>query len=536
MERHDNTKSTENWLINGPRAVPQRQFPASQPFIGALDTHYPGASRHIGSWDASCVRLPLLLISVLLIALTPMSCATLDAKSSYDEASDLIASRTGVPGVYSPDAPSDPAAERVRDALEGGLTLDEAIMVALLNNPAFQAQFLEIGVSQADLLQSSLLTNPTLSFSLGVPDVSGRSRLGGSLVQSLTELWQLPLRKRIAESKLERTVLHAANAAIELRAEVKTKYFALLALNEAQQQADTGLHLVQRSLALAQQQFDAGDTGIQDVYLAEAALLDGQDKITELARDRAQASAQLYRLMGVIRIASATELTDRLPEPFLMPIDSTALLLQATRQRLDAQSAVLDMRIAAEEVRRERRSRIPSFSLGIDVERTEEASQSGVPESSDTPKENVIKTVAGPSIELVLPIWDQNQAQIRKSEIAAIQRHKELDNLLDRVASELVEAEAAFNAANSSVVLLRDKAIPLAVKNVELARIMYEAGEQSVYPLLFAQQALLDRERAYGRARADFGAAYAELERAVGGNLDWAAAAKPADATEKVTD
>ncbi len=482
------------------------------------------------------MKLLLLFISMLLIALTPLSCVTLDAKSSYDQASDMIARRTGTAVAYSPDTPADPAAKRVREALEGGVTLDEAIMVALLNNPAFQAQFLEIGVSQADLVQSSLISNPTLSFSLGVPDVSGRSRLGGSLVQSLTELWQLPLRKRIAESKLERTVLQAANAAIELRAEVKAKYYALLSTIEAQQQAEAGLRLLERSLALAQQQFNAGDTGIQDVYLAEAALVDGQDHVNELARDHAQESAQLYRLMGVIRIAVATELTDRLPEPFMLPLDSAALLLLATRQRLDAQASVLGVRIAAEEVRRERLSRIPSLSLGVEAERTEEASQPRMPESPDSPKEKVIKAVAGPSIELVLPLWDQNQAQIRKSEIAAVQRHKELDSLLDSVASELAEAEAAFNAANSSIVLLRDKAIPLAEKNVQLARIMYEAGEQSVYPLLFAQQALLDRERAYGRARADFGAAYTELERAVGGNLEWAATAKPADAIVKVTD
>lgn len=482
------------------------------------------------------MKLSPLGLSMLLIALTPLSCVTLDAKTSYDEASDIIAKRTGTPGVYSPDTPPDPVAERVRQALEGGVTLEEAIAVALLNNPTFQAQFLEIGVSQADLVQSSLLSNPTLSFSLLAPDIAGRSRLGGSLVQSLVELWQLPIRKRIAKTQLERSILQAANTAIELRADVKTEYFTLLALTEAQPRADASLGLLERSLELAQRQFEAGDTGIQDVNLAKVSLLDGQNVANELTRDRAQASARLFRLMGIIRVVSDATVTGALPEPSPIPMDSTALLLLAARQRLDAQAAVLGVRIAEQKVRQERRSRIPNLSVGLEAERPEEAKKSPAAKSPDTPKDKVIYSVAGPSIELTLPLWDQNQAQIRKSEIAALQQRKELEGLLDAVAAELAEADAAFNAASSSVVLLRDETIPLATKNVEMARRMYEAGEQSVYPLLYAQEALLDQERAYAKARAEFGAAYAELERAVGGNLEEIADADPADAKAKVKD
>lgn len=480
------------------------------------------------------MKYSLLGLPISVLALTLSGCVTLDAKSSYDEASQLILERTGAAAVYNPALSADPAAERVREALQDGVTLEEAIAVALLNNPTFQAQFLEIGVSQADLVQSSLLSNPTLSFSVLVPDIEGRSGLGGGLVQSLVELWQLPIRKRIAETQLERSILRAANAAIELRADVKTKFYTLLALAEAKAQAETSLALLDHSLTLAQRQFETGDTGIQDVNLARAAYLDGHNVVNELTRDRAQATAQFFTLLGVVRVASGTEIVGELPEPLLLPLDKTELLLLAARHRLDAQAAVLNVRIAEQDVTRELWSRVPSVSLGLEAERTEEASQAPTFESSEGPKEKAIYALAGPSIEVVLPLWDQNQAQVRKMEIVALQRRKELESLLDAIESELAEAVAAFDAAKSSVTLLKNELIPLATKNVEVARTLYEAGEESVYPLLYAQQALVDRERAYGKARADFGAAYAELERAAGGNLEELATINPADAEAKV--
>ena len=39
----------------------------------------------------------------------------------------------------------------------------EAIQVCLLNNPGLQAAFLDIGMARADVVQSGLLSNPSLT-------------------------------------------------------------------------------------------------------------------------------------------------------------------------------------------------------------------------------------------------------------------------------------------------------------------------------------------------------------------------------------
>jgi hypothetical protein len=87
------------------------------------------------------------------------ACTTVDPGPDFERAADMTSTRTQVGEVYSPDA-EDMIEAKVADLLAGGLTVDEAVCVAMLNNRSFQALSQEIGVSRAELVQSGLLTNP----------------------------------------------------------------------------------------------------------------------------------------------------------------------------------------------------------------------------------------------------------------------------------------------------------------------------------------------------------------------------------------
>src|SRR5262245_21111652 len=93
---------------------------------------------------------------VLLISLAAAGCATRPAP----EPSPNLAQRTGVPE-RPPDAQGTAIPPGV--VLDDGLTQDEAVAVALWNNPDFQVQLADIGFARADLLEAGLLQNPILS-------------------------------------------------------------------------------------------------------------------------------------------------------------------------------------------------------------------------------------------------------------------------------------------------------------------------------------------------------------------------------------
>ena len=105
---------------------------------------------------------------VLYILLITLGCVTVDPGPDYQRAERLILDRTGVSETYDPQA-DELVSERVDRLLADGLTVDEAVRVALLNNLSFQSLFQEIGVSSADVIHSGLLTNAAPGICLLVP-------------------------------------------------------------------------------------------------------------------------------------------------------------------------------------------------------------------------------------------------------------------------------------------------------------------------------------------------------------------------------
>lgn len=185
----------------------------------------------------------------------------------------------------------------------GELTVDDAVRVALLNNPAFQAGFAALGASRADVVQSALFTNPSLMWGWEFPDVGGRAKLTAGFAQQIADLWQIPVRKRIAEAELERTLLATGRRGIELVAETRTRCYRVLALRQNEAMLREARALAERAARVAQAQFEAGEVNHFDFNLARAALLDVDLELLALERERRAAEIELTRTLGLSRAA-----------------------------------------------------------------------------------------------------------------------------------------------------------------------------------------------------------------------------------------
>ena len=194
-------------------------------------------------------------------------CVRVDPQPDYARVSQVVGERTGFAEVYDPLA-DELVAGKVAELLREPLTAERAVRVALLNNPAFQAGFAVLGASRADVVQSALLTNPSVSFALQFPDAGGRSRITAGLAQQVADLWQIPVRKRIAETELERTLLATSRRGIELVADVRTRCYRLLALQRGEGTLREARALAERAAKLAQAQLAAGEVSQFDVNLA----------------------------------------------------------------------------------------------------------------------------------------------------------------------------------------------------------------------------------------------------------------------------
>jgi cobalt-zinc-cadmium efflux system outer membrane protein len=390
------------------------------------------------------------------------------------------------------------AREAVLELLAGGLTSSEAVQVALLNNQRLQVQLFDIGLGHADVVQAGLLANPSLEALVRFPLNGGSSTSEGGLLQNLADLWRIPARKRIAQSELERTVLAVAHEAASVAAEAKSAYLAAVAASQSLLVAKENLATAQLFHELSQERLDAGGATQVDVNAAHSKLLE-QRVIERVARfGEVQAKLRLLATIGLQGSQQDLELTDALLSPGQLTPDLEALLVNASKHRLDLQSVARGVEAAERSIPLERRRVWRALGGGVAFE-----AQGG-------------EVALGPALELSLPIFDQNQAQIAKAELRYAQALRQLDGLTTRVSQQVRTAHAKYELALETVRLYDRELLPLREQSLELARESFAAGKTGFLHVLEAQNELLAARREYVTQQASLASSIPSLEAACG--------------------
>lgn len=493
--------------------------------------------------------LPVAILSLLLACGAFPGCASVDPRADYQNTQNAIAEHTGV----SADALQieNLVAEKTKDLLENGLSVNEAVEVALLNNPGFAALFQDIGVSRAEVVQSQLLSNPSLSLLIKFPEGGGRSSIDLGLAQELVDLWQIPVRRKIAEAQLQQTVAGVVHRAVELAGEVKTQYYRVLALQMTEAAMRESLALAEKSVALVQTQHQAGAVSQLDVNLAKVGAIDVRLALMALERQRRLADIDLVRVLGLMDGERTWRLSDTLPMPEQLPSLDLAIST-ARRERMDVRMAEYQVSRTEDQLLQEHLKVFPSISAGFGLERTDRRALPGRTVLADTARDSlrngqltapniqtkaerdferrqIIDLLMGPSLDITLPVWDQNQAQIAKARFQVEQKRKQLEDVLQTVRKAVEQAWIAADQSAALVRYFREEALPVAEQTTKSGREVYEKGEQSILFLLETQDSLVMRRRGFVEALGDYAVALAELERAVGGRLETLTTSRPSD-------
>ena len=127
-------------------------------------------------------------------------------------------------------AAREQALEEVRTLLRQPLTIDTAVQIALLNSRSLQATFEEIGLSAADVREAATVPNPRFDLAIRVPDKppSGTYIDYNTAIDFLSII-MIPLKKRVAQDRLESVALRVADDTLELVSKVKIAFYSLQA-------------------------------------------------------------------------------------------------------------------------------------------------------------------------------------------------------------------------------------------------------------------------------------------------------------------
>jgi cobalt-zinc-cadmium efflux system outer membrane protein len=460
-------------------------------------------------------------------------CATVDPHPDYERVGGLVQVSSGHAVGYRPgrDAEVEPLIE---EWMVDGLTLDEAVRVALLNNPEVQGGFFDVGIARADVVQAGLWSNPSLGLSARLPSGGGLANIEASLAQNIVELWQLPIRREVAERSLDQAVVRLARRISEIARETQSSYHRVVAAAKLHEIAVEHARIASELLNLARLRQEAGAAAAVDVNLAEGVVWEADLERRTARLDEADARRALAKLLGLTTDASTLMLGDDLPsDPVDVSFDVAAAI--AGTHRLDLEAGRQVVAAAEANLRLEWRRVFPAVEIGVGLERAERKSQGGRDILADTARASIRERaltapeiesrssrdrdtdlIIGPSLSIELPLFDQNQAGIAKAVFTHERSRKELESLARGIVQDVRGAVDRARTAGAVATLYRDELLPLAERSLELSRASYQAGKTAFLSVLEAQRFLLATKRGQVAALRDLATSMVALEGELG--------------------
>jgi len=466
------------------------------------------------TWPTPVLVTPVLALIVPLIL---SACATVSSEQVTANVSGTVSARLEQTVDWNAGTPEDESIRTAIDQmLDGQLTIDEAVAIALINNRDLRATLERTGVARADLIEAGLLENPVFGFTILEGDVASIREY--ELFQELLGLFTLSARKNLAGKALERARLEVAQSALDLAAEVKQTYYGLLADKQSIQLYMQVLDATEAAAVLASRQYRAGTMSLREKAMQQSfhsqSALEGARAEARFAVDR----EKLNRLLGLWGSRTNWALPERLPDVPAEAHSETAFERRAMNERLSLAALRAEVENAYMAVEYGRQTRwLSVFGIQYTVAREADGAY-----------------LRGPKIELGLPLFDRGQARMARLEAQLSDAENRYAQLAINVRSEVREAASRLNAAQEMLVHYRSAILPLADQVVGETLKFYNGMLLGVYELLNAKQAQIEAASDYIGVWRDFWVAWTDLELAIGTHLPSPVATS--DVREETTD
>lgn len=405
------------------------------------------------------------------------------------------------------------ARERVQTLLAEPLTEDTAVQIALLNNRGLQAAYNDLGISEAEYVQTSLPPNPALTLGRTFGSPGNFAEIGFQLVGNLLAVATLPRRTEIARREFEEARYRAVATTLSLTIDVRRAYVRAIAaqqrlalLEQARQTAD----------ASAQMMKQLGETGAAnklDQARVSAFYADLSAQVAQARLHVAGTREALNRMLGLWGSDLAYKLPPRLPA---LPAAADMLAdveVEAMRRRIDLIILRYEIVTLAKSVGFVNATRYMSFlELGL-----------GYRNESETNAAGERPTAYRYDLELavVIPIFDTGEARVtaaRETYMRAVNR------LVERSVNARSEARIGYTTYRATYDIARyyqTRILPLRRQISAEVLLRYNGMLVDVFELLIEERERIAANVASLDALRDYHLAVADLQAAliVGGTV-----------------
>ncbi|HET6250199.1 MAG TPA: TolC family protein [Tepidisphaeraceae bacterium] len=460
-------------------------------------------NRHMEAFMDQFTRSAIFFLAALVAG-----CAAPNERVDVSQVQNLVGDPVHLPVRWNQHSTGDAAVEqKIKALLKKPIGVDNAVQIALLNNRSLQATYEDLGIAQADLVQAGLLKNPNFFASIRFPNQGPASPDAEfSIAADFLDMLLVPLRKQIAADQLAAAQRRVADAVLEMQHQVRVAFYTYQARRQAAMVQKTILDAQLASLELSRQQHKAGNISDLDLASEEANYSSMQ---LDVSRTEAQAQADREAVTALLGLwggnASSWQAAEKLPELPEKESPMADLENRAIAQRLDLDAERRQTQLIAQSLGLAEQFRLSGIQIGFDVNRRD-------------PTEHYV-TVAGPTLSVELPIFDQKQGEIARLQAEYRQGIDRLTAMAIDIRSQVRTARDRLSAARQTAALYRDHIIPQRQQVTKLSELHYNVMLLGVDRWLMARQAEESAYREYIEAVRDYWIARADLERAVGGRL-----------------
>jgi len=391
--------------------------------------------------------------------------------------------------------------------------LSEFVRVALLNNQALKAAFLEWKSALYEVTSAYSLPQPQFTYSNYIEEVEtrvGPQKQAFGVMQKIPFLGKLSTKGEIAKAKALALKENYNTQKLQLIQKVKEQYYEYAYLSEAIKITDENEKLLSYFEKVIQAKYKTGEAQNQALLKTQVELGKLADKLISLRDFKKPLKARLNALLS---LPSDNEISfpQKVEYSLELDLDKEKFLEKCLAQNPELKNLEYNILALEKKVKMAQLNFFPDLSTGLTYIET----ANGPLNVSDNGKDPLILM-----FQFTLPLWlNDLSAQLNQSrEQLAAKKSLFIDK------RNQLEADVEFILYNikdnqRKVKLYQDALIPKSEQALKAAETSYKSGEVDFLNLIDSQRMLLNFKLDYFRARTDSAQNIAKLESILGCSL-----------------
>lgn len=392
------------------------------------------------------------------------------------------------------------------------LTLQQAIEIAMKNNPSIQRAQQQIEAASAGILQAEAIPDPEIGISWSeIPTdlnfaEAGENSIG--LVQTLEFPGKRQARGRVARQELLIARENLAQEELLLTAAVKRAYSRALLNRALVVSMERIIELLRQFQDMAIVRYRAQLVPFLEVLRARVELAKAQNQLLEIQRDARHSLIELNRLLGR-DVNTPITLSDQLKyQPFGRSLAD--YLMALNRRRPSLRLAEVSIEQQRFRLGLARKSYLPNFSIGIFNQALKEQPPFNANQFYGTSVSGYWQFEVG--LSLPLWFWKGPRGEVQQARanlaIATINQQAQIQNVI----AAITQAYQQIKAAESQVLLFQGSLLQDIEDELQAGINLYRNNQLEALSLIDIYRTYIDTQMEYYHALFNFNMAVIELE------------------------